>query len=220
MPGELVTVATFDTFPEADLARHHLEAAGIRVSLMDETMGGMFWELSNAIGGIKLQVLQEDEPKAVEILEGHAAEERGPEGEVAAADIESATWTCTLCGIEVSAACATCPSCGVAMHAREDDYPRSSRILLEGQTEATEGEEAPAPTEELCRRAARAAILGVLMCPPLLQIYSLWLLFRLTLVDEDLNERATRYFFFALVLDLLVVGMALVSMVLFFVFSR
>src|SRR5262249_49628477 len=53
---DLVTVATFWFPGEAHIVRCRLEAAGISVYIADEFTVTMDWFLSNAIGGIKLQV--------------------------------------------------------------------------------------------------------------------------------------------------------------------
>jgi hypothetical protein len=64
--AELVTVASFWSAGEAYVSRSRLEAAGIHVYLADESlMGGL---LSNAVGGIKLEVAEKDLPRAQQVL--------------------------------------------------------------------------------------------------------------------------------------------------------
>ena len=50
----LVTIATFDSPAEAEVARLALEEHGIRAFLADDNLVGMNWLLSNAVGGAKL----------------------------------------------------------------------------------------------------------------------------------------------------------------------
>jgi hypothetical protein len=65
---KLVTVARF-TFPhQAHAAKVSLEAEGIPVFLADELTVTMDWFLSNAVGGIKVQVPEEAAERAQEIL--------------------------------------------------------------------------------------------------------------------------------------------------------
>lgn len=71
MSKKLVTVATFGTPTEANLARNQLDAEGIRAFLADETTVGMAWHLGNAVGGIKLQVADDDAERALSILESN-----------------------------------------------------------------------------------------------------------------------------------------------------
>ena len=66
---KLITLASFSTETEASIVRHRLEADGIRAFLADEVTAGMAWHLGTAIGGIKLQVAQEDVHRAMAILE-------------------------------------------------------------------------------------------------------------------------------------------------------
>ena len=68
MIDRLVTVATFDNLVEAHMARNCLEAAGLKSFLMDEETVGMAWHLSNALGGVKLQVGEEDADEALAVL--------------------------------------------------------------------------------------------------------------------------------------------------------
>lgn len=67
-PPNLVVVATFRDLPEAELARGILDSAGITCFLDDANTIRMDWFLSNAIGGIKLPVGQEDATTANELL--------------------------------------------------------------------------------------------------------------------------------------------------------
>jgi|SRR6185312_7903029 len=69
MHQKLATIATFDQPAKARLAQNILEAAGIQVSVSDESLVAMDWLLSNAVGGIKVQVWDEDVARAVEALE-------------------------------------------------------------------------------------------------------------------------------------------------------
>ena len=69
MAGKLVTIARFDLAGQAHIAKNELEAAGIKSVLADEQTIAMDWLLSNAIGGIKVQVLEEDAERAVTALE-------------------------------------------------------------------------------------------------------------------------------------------------------
>jgi hypothetical protein len=65
---EMVTIGKFRDFPEALLAKGSLDSAGIECILLDDNLVRMDWFISNAIGGIKLQVNSEDAATAMEIL--------------------------------------------------------------------------------------------------------------------------------------------------------
>jgi hypothetical protein len=69
MAGRLVTIATFDQAAQAHLARSALEAAGISVTLNNEESSALFGPVTNALGGIRLVVREEDEEAAVKILD-------------------------------------------------------------------------------------------------------------------------------------------------------
>jgi hypothetical protein len=71
----VVTLQHFRDIPEALLAKGKLESAGIPCLLADGNLVRMDWLLSNAIGGIRLQVHQEDLESARGVLEEPIPEE-------------------------------------------------------------------------------------------------------------------------------------------------
>ena len=64
-----VTIATYMDIPLAELARAKLESEGIYCFLQGKHHIGVNWLYSNALGGVRLQVRQEDEAVARKILE-------------------------------------------------------------------------------------------------------------------------------------------------------
>jgi hypothetical protein len=68
MSDELVTIATFETPVEAELARMRLEAAGILCFAHGAHMAGM-QVFGLSVAGVKLRVRPRDAELAVEILE-------------------------------------------------------------------------------------------------------------------------------------------------------
>jgi hypothetical protein len=67
--ASLVTVQHFRDIPEALLAKGKLESAGIECLLADGNLVRMDWLLSNAIGGIRLQVDKRDLESARAVLD-------------------------------------------------------------------------------------------------------------------------------------------------------
>ena len=68
------TVATFSTPSEAYLAVSRLGGSGIEAQLRDETAISFYWLLSDAMGGVKVEVADEDWARAREVLELPATE--------------------------------------------------------------------------------------------------------------------------------------------------
>jgi len=75
----LVTLEHFRDMPEALLAKGKLESAGIHSVLADGNLVRMDWLLSNAIGGIRLQVEQRDVESARAVLKEPIPAELGDE---------------------------------------------------------------------------------------------------------------------------------------------
>lgn len=73
MGEKLVTIGRFSQPLEAWLAKTKLESEGIECFLMDEHIVTMNWLYSNAVGGVKLKVREEDAEKAKRILSGKSS---------------------------------------------------------------------------------------------------------------------------------------------------
>ena len=67
--NNLVTIETYTYVGQADVARAELEKAGIQAFLADDNLIQMDWFLGNAVGGVKLQVAEEDAEDALQIIE-------------------------------------------------------------------------------------------------------------------------------------------------------
>lgn len=96
-----VTVDRFRDLSSAIVARSALEAAEIHCFLRDENTVRLDWQISNFIGGMRLQVLEEDRTAALEVLRG-----------LAIADVPESTVDLAFLG-------ETCPHCCSANVRRE-----------------------------------------------------------------------------------------------------
>lgn len=105
-------VARYMTLGEAEAARSALDAAGIDCHVGDENMIAVDWMYSNAIGGVKLLVRDEDLDAAAEVLASEAEE-----APAAAEAIEPEAVVHDETAMQ-------CPSCGSA------DIQHIPRLLL------------------------------------------------------------------------------------------
>ncbi len=64
----MVTIRTFSRVMDADLARMRLESAGIQSLLPDESINSWVLGEGPLVGGVRLQVAEEDAARAQEIL--------------------------------------------------------------------------------------------------------------------------------------------------------
>jgi len=64
----MTDIATFSKPEEAHLLRMRLEAGGVAARIQDENMVQINWLYSDAIGGARVQVSENDLPRALEIL--------------------------------------------------------------------------------------------------------------------------------------------------------
>ncbi len=77
---EVVTLRKFRDMPEALLAKGSLDSTGIECWLTDDNMVRLDWFYSNLLGGVKLQVKQEDAEAANEVLNQPIPENFDAEG--------------------------------------------------------------------------------------------------------------------------------------------
>ena len=69
MHDELITIQVFSFPPDLYMAKSFLESEDIECFVKDETMGQILpLFASSALGGIKLQVREEDAEKAIQLL--------------------------------------------------------------------------------------------------------------------------------------------------------
>lgn len=68
-PTKILILRSYTSAPEALVAKSVLESAGIECFLRDENMIRMDWFWSNALGGVKLCVREEDAEAAAALLE-------------------------------------------------------------------------------------------------------------------------------------------------------
>ena len=67
---QLVTIRRYRDLTEAQIAQSLLESEGIQSWIQNENLVRVDWMYSNAVGGIRLQIAQEDESRAQETLDG------------------------------------------------------------------------------------------------------------------------------------------------------
>ena len=68
VPPQLVTIRRFRDLPAAHVALSKLESAGINCELADDEMIRLDWLISNGLGGIRLQVPEDEVEDAQEVL--------------------------------------------------------------------------------------------------------------------------------------------------------
>lgn len=68
MAEEIVTLWRYRDLPEAWVAKSKLDSEGVWCFLADENIVRLNWFLSNAVGGVRLQVAEGEVPIAMELL--------------------------------------------------------------------------------------------------------------------------------------------------------
>jgi hypothetical protein len=193
MDLRLTTIATFLTPEDAEVARLALEEEGISTSMEGATAVGMVWLWSNAVGGVKLQVPEADEARAREILARKAG----------IAEAAEATRRCPKCGAEVPSNFEVCWSCQFLMSGDEEpanQLPSESSLPTKEDSSEDDVEEV-APDDPMAWDAFLTAMVGVPLVPPLLHLYSAWLLARIVYRGFRLSRAGREYFWLSALLD-------------------
>lgn len=67
----MTTIATFPTCEDGHLFRAFLGSNGIESALLDEHVSQLFWHYTQAIGGVRLVVADEDGEEAGRLYQGY-----------------------------------------------------------------------------------------------------------------------------------------------------
>ena len=111
MPDTWITLRTFDSVPQAELARAALANAGIDCQLLNAEVVSMDWLLGNAIGYIPLKVPADQLEAAADILGGGVAIDAVDIGECPrCGEPLTDDGPCPMCGTDHEADAATSPA--------------------------------------------------------------------------------------------------------------
>lgn len=174
MAGNLVTIARFDLAGQAHIAKNVLEAAGIKSVLADEQTVAMDWLLSNAIGGIKVQVLEEDAERAVVALEEALGSDEPVDEDVMAAEAEAAEKEAVDEPSDHAA-----PS--------EDATPKDAAPTLAGTETEVDADEKSSERDDYARRLFMTSVFAVLVPP--LWFYALYLFLNAAFGEGSISVR-------------------------------
>ena len=86
----MVTIRTCYSLPEAQVIQSHLQGSGIEAFLPDEMTVQNDWLLTNALGGVRVQVWEDDAERAAEVLR-----------EASAGNEQETAKICPHCGAEL-----------------------------------------------------------------------------------------------------------------------
>jgi hypothetical protein len=175
---ELITVATYDDDVAARLALNHLREAGLPAVLSDENTIAMDWLLSNAIGGIKVQVNPKDALVARQLIDEHEQQHAEMDGAPSGDSGASAQWR---------------------VESQEEDSNDDN------ESDEDLEEDLPLTTRERDSvRALRGAVFGILFPP--IELYVAYLVYRVFVSRESLGARYRNMTIAAAFIMLLVLG--------------
>jgi len=181
----MVTIATYASPQEASIPHGALIEEGIAAYLANEETANTLSYVGSAVGGVQLQVRREDAQRAADFL----AQIHGDEPSAT-----TPAWVCPNCEAEVDAGFEVCWSCG---------HQADSNSIPSDSPPRHDTADADAEGDEVARRAWRAAVLGIGVCP--LLIYALILIFSAS--RKELSSTGARYFYGAISLNtILIIG--------------
>lgn len=112
MEKKLVTIWRFSLAIQAELAQCVLGNNGIRSYLANENVVAMAGWIGDAVGGVKLEVAEDDVMAALELLEQNPGLIGKPPTVPDVADEHDDSYKCLSCGQLIGAEENQCPSCG------------------------------------------------------------------------------------------------------------
>ncbi len=166
---KLVTVTTAMNGTEAQFIANRLREAGIEAAIADDNVVTMDFMFGPAVGWIKVQVKEQDVAQAHEVLSKNLPETME----------EDIPWD---------------------QQPEEEEEEDEADQTPEERTEKIAERSAPvifdessAELEQQVARAYRMAICGFFLAPPLLNLYSIWLLHRADQHPEKFTQDARRH---------------------------
>ncbi|MBX9789985.1 MAG: DUF2007 domain-containing protein [Pirellulales bacterium] len=211
MSERWITVANFATPEEAHIACTALCDAGVPARVDDDVIVGLAWHLGTALGGVKVKVPEQHVAAAREFLNRAEEFEQQPAGGESPNTPQRTGRpnACPACGERAQAGFDLCWNCGALLTvdpALDEPSPLEFAVGTEAAAvavdldvgDAVEAESAldddAAPRSPsaavLTDRAFKAAVIGCIVCPGLLQAYSIWNLLKAAAV-EDLDDHAS-----------------------------
>jgi hypothetical protein len=201
MPDKLVTIATHLTAQEAHMAKNSLEAEGVQAFLADEESDNMLGLVVGFVQGVKLLVAEPLAERAMLILTTLA----GKPADAPVDERVATTRTCPVCGEAFEPDCDYCPECGPPAD-EESRSPKSSQEAKPAQAE--DEEDAHSEGDNMARRALWASVIGLVLCPPLVTLYAMYLILRICFGETELRPESWRKVYLALVFCALELGIA------------
>jgi hypothetical protein len=199
MSSPLKTIANFLTPEDAEVARVALENEGVPAFLEGVTTIGMLWYLGNAIGWVKLQVMEEDEKRAREILS-----QKTDDLENVSLDV----LVCPKCGVDIPPGFEVCWKCQSPLEGEKEANRLEPPTISPGEQDQELAVKETDPGDAMAWRAFCAAVLGLFVCPPLLTIYSVWLLLKIAFREPTLSSKGNRSYYVAMFIDFAILSMA------------
>ncbi len=212
---EIVVIDRFANELDAERVRNVLGDNGIMAFVEGANVSTMLSYVGPALGGVRLLVRAGDVQRAKQIVDNLQTEQRSV----------GTPWYCGVCHESLDASFEVCWKCGGIRadverplpEAIEDDHANSTQTLrttgdpLSQRTRDENQSDSALPVdvvnveaEELCLRAWRSALFGLVTLPVVLHIYSLYLLLSAARLNSKLSEQGQRRFNGALAIDLLI----------------
>lgn len=222
MTEKIVSLATYSNPIDAEMVKHYLQDAGITVFSAGAEAAGAFVGLDSAFANIELHVPQSQLQQAQEALESFDEQESTAEYNLSNeddTDIMEGEPDRPLSPVKTTSQFRSGPP---AEEFAGEDTDREVGSVP-GQTVGSEdlvGSDASIQwnPDALAARAWRASFLGMIVLPPLLNLYSIWLLIRMAGLDEEPSPAGLRRVYGAIIID----GFVLITetLILLAIFAR
>jgi hypothetical protein len=179
MLSKLVTVANVMNSAEAQFVANRLKEAGIEAAIADDNVVSMDFLFGNAVGWIKVQVREQDIARAKEILDT----------EPPPVDEAEIPWEQ--------------PPEEDDQDADDEATPEERSRKIAERTAPVELDPSAVETEQMVSRAYRMAIIGLFLCPPILNLFSVYLLNKADKNRVNFTELAVRRSYIAFLTNIL-----------------
>ena len=219
MPEKIVRLATYSNPVDAEMVKNYLQDAGITVFTAGAEAAAAFVGLDSAFANIELHVPQSQLQQAVHALESFDEDEFTAERNPSEGDDDTAIMEAEADNLSNPVQPTSQFRSGSPAGEFDADFDREEAIVpspYAGSDDPAADASIQWTPDALANRAWRASFIGMIALPPLLNIYSIWLLIRLAKMDEELSSAALRKVYGAIAIDTFVlIAGALIFLAIF-----
>jgi hypothetical protein len=207
MDEKTIRLAVYSNPVEAEMAKNFLEDAGVTVFSAGSEVSGPFAGVDAAFASIELHVPKSQVERAARVLESFTEHDSALDDELAEDESSTSIREGAPDRFEDEGVVDSSSQIRSGLPPEEMSGTDSSGFVhfpggeLEDEALDTDDISIRRTPDGLASRAWRASFIGMIVLPPILNLYSIWLLIRMAAMDQEPSRAGLRKVYGALAID-------------------